>query len=252
MGGAARSSLLVGVVLLGLVAFLGIRPHQAWILWLTAALTALASDGIVRSHPRWDEHQPLASSLWVALPALGVLGAGFFIDEALEGFARPGAAVVPALGVGLAAYAEYASVNFEAPRYHSYRLGLAIATYLAAFAIFTVIYSADIPLAFSAALTGLVAMALTLDLLRENRLFGEGALLLGFAVGLSLAELRLVLYFYPLDDLLAGALLIIGFYLATGLVHHLLDHDLEWSTAAEYVLVAIAGTAAVVITRVFV
>ena len=45
-----------------------------------------------------------------------------------------------------------------------------------------------------------------------------------------MAELRLVLYFFPLDGLLAGALLIIGFYLATGLVHHLLDHDLEWST----------------------
>ena len=36
-----------------------------------------------------------------------------------------------------------------------------------------------------------------------------------------------MLYFFALDGLLAGALMIIGFYLATGLVHHLLDHD--WS-----------------------
>jgi hypothetical protein len=55
----------------------------------------------------------------------------------------------------------------------------------------------------------------------------------------------------PLDSL-RGALLIIGFYLATGLVHHLLDRDLEWATTAEYLIVAAVGTAAVVVTRVFV
>ena len=73
-----------------------------------------------------------------------------------------------------------------------------------------------------------------------------------FPIGVSLAELRFAFYFFPLDDLLAGALLIIGFYLATGLVHHLLDHDLEWTTTAEYLAVASVATAAVVVTRVFV
>jgi hypothetical protein len=77
-------------------------------------------------------------------------------------------------------------------------------------------------------------------------------LLVGLAIGVSVGELRLVLYFFALDGLLAGAILIIAFYLATGLVHHLLDHDLEWSTTAEYLLVAAVGTAAVVFTRVLV
>jgi hypothetical protein len=91
-----------------------------------------------------------------------------------------------------------------------------------------------------------------MELLRESRLLGPSSLLVGLAIGVSLAELRLSLYFFPLDGLLAGALLIIGFYLATGLVHHLLDHDLEWATTAEYLIVAAVGTAAVVVTRVFV
>lgn len=95
-------------------------------------------------------------------------------------------------------------------------------------------------------------MALALELLRESRLVGPSSLLVSLAVGLSMAELRLALYFFPLDGLLAGALLIIGFYLATGLVHHLLDHDLEFATMAEYLLVGGVGAAAVVITRIYV
>lgn len=252
MGGGARSIVLCGLVLLGLAGFLAIRPHQTWLLWLTAILTGLAADGIVRGHARWDEHRLLDTLPWAALPALGTLGGGLFIDRALEGFARPAAAIVPAVLVGAVAYAEHVTVDFQHPRYHGYRLGLAVATYLAAFALFTVAAGADIPIALSSGLIGLVAMVLTLDILRENRLFGEGALLLGLAVGVSLAELRLVLYFFPLDDLLAGALMIIGFYLATGLVHHFLDHDLEWATVGEYLLVAVVGTGAVVVTRVFV
>jgi hypothetical protein len=129
---------------------------------------------------------------------------------------------------------------------------MAVATYLAAFATYTVVFVNDMPLAFGVVIAGLVSGALALELLRESRHFGVEALLAAVAVGVSVAELRLVLYFFPLDGLLAGALLIIGFYLASGLVHHLLDHDLELGTAAEYLLVAAVGTAAVVVTRVVV
>ncbi|MCC6383008.1 MAG: hypothetical protein IT304_10915 [Dehalococcoidia bacterium] len=132
------------------------------------------------------------------------------------------------------------------------RLGLAVATYLTAFALYTVIHAGDYDLAPGALLVGLVSSALAIELLRESRLLGPSSLLVGLAIGVSLAEFRLTLYFFPLDDLLAGAILIIGFYLATGLVHHLLDHDLEWATTAEYLLVAGVATAAVVVMRAFV
>lgn len=132
------------------------------------------------------------------------------------------------------------------------RLVLAVATYLAAFAIYTVVYTRDLDLPVAAAVVGVTTLALAMELLRESRLLGPSSLLVGIGIGVSIAELRLALYFFPLDGLLAGALLIIGFYLATGLVHHLLDHDLEWSTTAEYLLVAGVSTAAVVVTRVFV
>ena len=249
MSGVARAAVLGLLVLIGLVAYLGIRPHQPWILWLTAAITALACDGIVRSHPAWGVRPPLATVAYAGLPAMAVLGAGLFLNEAVDGYARTFGAILPAAGVALVALAEYRTVDMGTPAYGTLRLWLAIAAYVSAFTLFTILADSNVNLLLSAGCVAAVAGILSLDLLRENRPFGEGALLLGFAVALSLGELRLALYFFPLDALLAGALLIIGFYLAAGLIHHLLDHDLEWNTAAEYLLVATGSTAAVVVTR---
>ncbi|MGE3696999.1 MAG: hypothetical protein AB7H85_17480 [Dehalococcoidia bacterium] len=244
--------MLAFLVLVGLLAYLGIRPHQTWLLWLTAGIAGLGTDGIVRCHPAWHDRRPAASLLYFGLPALGTFGSGLFIHEALSGYARALSAIPPSVGIGLVAYAEYRTVDFTAGRYGALRLGLAVAAYLAAFALFSMLMRPEVDVLVSAVLVMLVAGVLTLELLRENRLFGEGALMLAVAVGLSIAELRLVLYFFPLDSLLGGALLVIGFYFATGLVHHVLDHDLEWSTAAEYGVVAVAGAAAVVVTRLLV
>ncbi|MBN9493082.1 hypothetical protein J0H33_07015 [bacterium] len=236
----------------GLVAYLDYRPNQAWILWLTAGLVALAVDGIVRTNPEWDDEGPFASLIYLFLPVLGTLGAGFFIDHAIDGYARGICGVVAAIAIGVVAYGEYQTVDVESRSYGAMRLLLAIATYLTAFALFAVIYTGGLHLPVAALCVAIVSLMLSIELLRESRLSVHSALSVGLAVGMAVGELRLALYFFPLDGLLAGALLIIGFYLATGLVHHLLDHDLEWGTLSEYLLVAAVGTAAVVFTRVFV
>jgi len=251
-GITARIVLLGGVAALGLAGYLVIRPAEGWLLLLTAALVALAVDGTVRSSPRWDDPRLQDSIVFLFLPTLAVLGIGLFVDHAVDGYARPIAALVGAVGVGIIAYGEYQTVDFGSRMYGPMRLLLAVATYLTAFALYTVVFTEDMALPLAAGAVGLVSIALSLELLRESRLSGLSSILIGLAIGISIAEFRVVLYFFPLDGLLAGALLIIGFYLATGLVHHLLDHDLEWSTSAEYLLVAAVGTAAVVFTRVFV
>ncbi len=237
---------------LGLGAWVTMRPEQPWILWLTAVLVALATDGLVRRHPRWEAGDALGSVVYTFLPALGVLGAGLFIDHAVDGYARPLLAAGAALTVGAVAFGEYQTVDFGSRLYGVFRLVMAVATYLVAFSFFAVIYTRDYDLPVAALMVGTVAALLAMELLRESRLTGPSSVLVGIAIGVSLGELRLALYFFPLDGLLAGALLIIAFYLATGLVHHLLDHDLEWGTTAEYVLVTAVATAAVVFTRSFV
>jgi hypothetical protein len=251
-GTLARAVLLAIVATAGIVGFVAIRPSQEWILWLTAAMVALATDGIVRGNSRWTEDAPLASVAYLLLPALTVIAAGFFIDEAVDGYARPIAGLGAGIATAVVVYGEYQTVDYTSRAYGPMRLVLAIATYLAAFAIYTVVFSRDVELPLAAALVGLTSFALAIELLRESRLLGPSSLLVGLAIGVSLAELRLSLYYFPLDGLLAGALLIIGFYLATGIVHHLLDHDLELGTLAEYLVVGAVGTAAVVVTRVLV
>jgi Protein of unknown function (DUF5656) len=251
-GPAARLTLLGLVTAIGLISYLDVRPVQPWILWLTAGLVALAADGIVRGNANWTNGSGLASVVYVFLPALAALGAGLFIDDAIGGYGRPFAAVAAAALVAVVAWGEYHTVDFSSSLYGSMRLLLAIATYLTAFALYTVIFTRGLELPMASLCVALVSLALSAELLRESHLSGASSLLVGLAIGVSVGELRLVLYFFALDGLLAGAILIIAFYLATGLVHHLLDHDLEWSTTAEYLLVAAVGTAAVVFTRAFV
>lgn len=248
----ARLVLLACISGLGLIAYLDLRPTQPWILWLTAGLVALGTDGIIRSSPKWTAQGALASAVYLFLPGLATLGGGLFVDDAFNGYARPLTTLGVAVAVAAVAYGEYQTVDFGSKLYGPMRLMLAVATYLTAFALYTVIFSRGLDLPVAALCVGLVSLALSTELLRESHLTGPSSLLVGLAIGVSVGELRLALYFFALDGLLAGALLIIAFYLATGLVHHLLDHDLEWSTTAEYLLVAGVGTAAVVFTRVFV
>lgn len=236
----------------GMVAFLGIRPNQPWILWLTALLIGLAADGVVRGNSRFQSDGLLSTLAPTLLPAITVLGIGYFIDEAVSGYPRPAAGVVGGAVAAFVVYGEFRTVEFGSRLYGAMRLALAIASYLVAFALYTIIYTRNDDVRVSALLVGVVSMALAVELLRESRLVGFSSLLVGLAIGVSLAEFRIVLYYFPLDGLLAGALLIIAFYLATGLVHHLLDHDLELATMAEYLLVGSVGTAAVVFARVFV
>ena len=248
-GPIARTALLTLVAAGGMVAYVTLRPEQPWILWMTAALIALAVDGIVRSSPAWQVDGPFAGAVYTVLPAVAVVGAGLFVDHALDGYARPLTAGAGALLVGVTAFGEYQTVNYGSRMYGAMRLVLAVMTYLAAFAVYAVVFSLDLRIWLSAGLIGITSAALSIELLRESRLLGSSSILVGAAIGVTLAELRIALYFFPTDGLLAGAILIIGFYLATGLVHHLLDHDLEPATLAEYLLVAAVGTAAVVLTR---
>ena len=236
--------MLGAVAMAGLAAYLNVRPEQHWILALTALSAALAVEGAVRSHPDW-RGGALGALSYALLPLLGVLGAGLFIDEAVEGYARLAAGLAAGAATGLILFAEYHSIAPGRPLFGPMRLVLAVVTYLVALALFTVFFTHDLNLPASAAAVGALSFALALDLLRESRGRGASSLLAALAIGVSLAELRIALYYFPLDDLLTGALMIIGFYVATGLVHHLLDEDLTPATVAEYF--AVSGVSAVVV-----
>ena len=204
----------------------------------------------MRSHPEWRGSH-LGALSYALLPLVAVLGAGLFIDEAVDGYGRMVAGLAAGAATGLLLYAEYHTISPAQRLFGSMRLVLAVVTYLAALALFTVFFTRDLNLPASTAAVGVLSFALALDLLRESRGRGASSVLAALAIGVSLAELRIALYYFPLDDLLTGALMIIGFYVATGLVHHLLDEDLTPSTVAEYLVVSGVSAAVVVVARQF-
>ena len=240
--------LLGALAMAGLAAYLNLRPEQHWILALTALVAAVATEGTVRSHPEW-RGSSLGALSYALLPLLAVLGAGLFIAEAVGGYGRMAAGLAAGAATGLLLYAEYHSIAPGRPLFGPMRLVLAVVTYLVALALFTVFFTRDLNLPASTAAVGGLSFALALDLLRESRGRGASSVLAALAIGISLAELRIALYYFPLDDLLTGALMIIGFYVATGLVHHLLDDDLTPATLAEYLVVSGVSAAVVVIAR---
>ena len=246
----ARTVLLGGLAALGVGGYVSIRPEQPWILVLTTVMVALATDGLVRSSERWIEQRLVDSIVYTFLPALAVLGAGLFIDHAIHGYGRQGMALLAAVAIGLIAYGQYQTVEPAGRFYGPFRILSAVATYVVAFAFFGVIYSRDFDLPFAGLFVAGVSGLLAMELFRESRMVGPSSAFVAIAIGMTLGEFRISLYYFPLDGLLAGALLLIAFYLATGIVHHLLDRDLDVGTAAEYVVVTAIATAAVVTARV--
>ncbi len=235
----------------GLAAFLNFRPEQPWILMLTALVTAAGVEGTVRAHPHWRGGIPDGLS-YALLPSLAVLGAGLFINEAVDGYARVAAALAAGAAIGLLLYGECHTLTPGAAFFGTIHLARAVVIYLTALALFTMFVTHGLNLPASTVAVGAVSFALALDLLREGHGWGMSSLLAALAIGVSLAELRVALYYFPLDDLLTGALLIIGFYIATGFVHHLLDEDLDLATLAEYLVVTAVSAAAVVVARMYV
>jgi len=242
----ARTVVLGLLATLGLGAYLAIRPEQPWILALTALMVGLGTDGLVRSHPHWESGRWLDSAVYAFLPASAVLGAGLFIDHAIDGYLRNGLGLLAGIGTAFVAYGEYQTVDYRTKQYGPFRIFLAVTTYLVAFAFFTVMYSRDFDVALASVFVGGMSALLAMELLRESRIIGSSSLYVGLAIGLTLGEFRAALYFFPLDGLPAGALLLVAFYLATGLVHHLLDRDLDVATTLEYGVVTAVATAAVV------
>jgi hypothetical protein len=145
-----------------------------------------------------------------------------------------------------ALFGEYSSVVPHSEHYGVGRFILNILTYLSAFAFFSVVYEFDLDLLPSAVAVGLFSFLLAVEVFREVEADAYRGLTFAAVIGLVVAEMRWSLYFIPLEGFLAAILLLLVFYLATGLIQHLLTGDLNRAIAIEFVLVTAAGIAVVV------
>ena len=250
----ARSSyipLLAVVYGLGLALFLAVEPTKPWILLAVVILVGLGTDGILRSHPRGQLRGIADTAPFLFVPVLLTLATGLFLEEIVLGY-WTAPAVLGASGLLAAGlYGEYVSVLSHGPSYALGRFLLNLLTYLAAFAFFAVIYTFDVELVPAAFAVGLFSFLLAVEIFREAEANAYRALVFSAVIGLVVAEARWSLYFIPLEGFLAAVLLLLVFYLATGLIQHYLTGHLNRTIAAEFSLVTALGVGVVVVGRVF-
>ena len=249
---STRVPLLVMAFAAGLVLFLAVEPTKPWVLLVLTGLVGLGADGILREHPLAAREEDIA---WTApllfLPTLLVLGAGLFLEDALQGYLVLPGVLVAAVVLGSVLYSEHMSIDPEASAYAGARFVLNIGTYLTAFAFYAVVYAFDVSLVPAALTVGLVSMLLAVEVLREAEADPIRALVFAAVVGLVVAEARLALYFLPLESYLAGVFLLIVFYVASGLVQHHLNDDLRSPVLTEFAAMAALGVVIVTLGRIF-
>jgi hypothetical protein len=249
---SSRVPLLTAVFFVGLLLFLAIEPTLPWMLLVVTGLVALGADGILRTHPKGDFAGDVAgTSPYLFLPSLLALGAGLFLEDVAPGYWAVPGALIAAMVMAAVLYADHISIDSEDPRYPAARLVLSVATYLTAFAFYSVVYTFDVSLVPAALAVGLVTMLLSVEVLREAEADPVRALVYAGVIGLIVAEARWGLYFLPLESYLAAVFLLLVFYLASGLVQHHLMNDLRGHVVFEFVLIALVGVIIVALGRIF-
>lgn len=243
----ATVALAVGFALL-LVSYLftGFLP----LLLLLVALAVVGADRIVRLHPQARFHGATATMLYLFVPGLFALGAGLLLGELGSTIGRLLATLAVTLVFLITVRTEYLTVDPDAETYDLARILLLYAIYLTAFFLFVVVFVAALPVWLGMALVAGTSFLLTVDIMRELEADSTTLWVQSGAVAAVMAECRLALYYLAIADVLAGAFMLIAFYVMTGLIQNQTSGRLDRGTLVMYAAVATAGLLLVLIGRI--
>jgi hypothetical protein len=207
-------------------------------------------DQILRAHPAGNFRGPAATAIYLFVPVLYTAAAALFLREQVTGAWSLPVSAVAAVFFTLAAHAEYITVEADPESYPQARFALNLVSYLAAFGLFTVVFTAGLPLAAATVIVAVTALLLTVDVLREMDVSLGALFAYAAAVAAILAELRCALYYLALDNALPGALLLVAFYVLTGVMQSYLSGHLDRRAVTEFCLIGAAGLLIVAAARI--
>lgn len=230
--------------------------------WLLVAslvvITSTGADVFIRAHPQMQlRHLPtinlgfvrleLAPGFWI-LPSFAIIASFAFFR--LFSASLQMTAFILALGAagGLllaALLGQHYALDRRPDVRHNARLGLQTIAFLLAFGIFSAVYYARLRTLYSAALIGVPGTLLAYALLQWTPSH-RGLVTLAAMVGLTLAEATWALNYWAAPFLLGGALLLVIFYVTSGLLQHYLEGTLSRRVFWEYGLLGGALLLAVV------
>ena len=210
---------------------------------LLVGIVCAGTDAIVRSHPAARRIEARYSFVTWALPALTVLLAAVLLPQVPTRLYQAAGFVAAGLILTLVISAEYYTVDPTGRRYLAARLSLNAWAYLVALAIFILIYSPKARSLISATGVTLVSTLLALEFLRSaGRGFGRTALYAAIA-GLCTGEIVWAMNYWRISGITGGLILLLGFYVFTGLANQQLQGRLTRRVLIEYAVVALVGLA---------
>ncbi len=253
-------SVLTSLILIGIVLFLVVRV-PTWTLasmplgspltllvsgdWLvTLLLVGLActgTDSVIRSHPRSRAGElPYTFVFWI-LPGLVTLLAILLLPRAPSTRYWLVGLVTTAALISLVVAVEYRTVDPADPAYRLARLGLNLTAYLAALGLFIVIYDSKARSLITATATLAGGWLLALDLLRDTQQPMRRIVLYASIVGLLLGESVWALNYWRGSSFTVGGLLLLLFYVVTGVAQQHLQGNLNRRTLIEFAVVGMIG-----------
>lgn len=214
--------------------------------WLMAALlvvlTAAGVDGLVRTEAgRQHADVRFTATFWI-LPCLITLAIAAAIPLQFDS-PRGWLASLALLGALLTVVilAEYRTIRLDAAPYRNARLALNLATFCAAFALYSTIHGLQLRSLISAPLMMVVTFPLALELLRSTEEQLQRTWLYAAVVTLVVGELTWAINALGLRALSGGGLLLLAFYTLAGLAQQQLADRLNRRVAAEFVFTAVIG-----------
>jgi hypothetical protein len=221
-------------------------------------ITITGADLFIRAHPQMQSRRlpivnlglirfEIAPGFWI-LPAFAIV-APFAFFRLFSPILQMTAAIIAVAAAGGLLLASLLCQHYALDRRpearHTARIGLQTIALLLAFSLFSAIYYARLRFLYSGALIGGTGALLAYALLQWSAP-RQGLLILSGMVGLTLAEATWALNYWAASFLLGGALLLVIFYVAVGLLQNHLEGTLSRRIFWEYGLLGGGLLAAVV------
>jgi len=266
--GRQRLSVLIGLIILSLVltqfiqlptrsfavtvfgSELGFDLSAGWLMAiLLASLACTGTDALVRTHPRAQELGLRYTFVYWILPGLLGLSAARLLSDAPTRVIWIAGLVATGLLFVVLLIAEYTTVDPLAPIYPQARLFLNVIAYALAFVVLILIYQTRGRSLITATAILVAAFALALDLLWSAGAEPGHTTMLASVVGVVLGESSWAMNYWQINSWTGGIVLMLIFYVMTGLASQHLQGKLSRRVMVEFFVVAVVGLAVLMVFR---
>lgn len=235
-------TLLAGILIAGISLSLRFPAPYFWLVLLAlVGIVCWRVFEILRYHPLARHRRPTYTATFLVLPILLTLGTGLFIRLV----AAPGWIAVGLLISGLflagVVIALYHTVDRHDRFYATSRFLVNLASYLIAFSLFSAIYDARLRSLQSATSITLVTALLALDLFNDSETRTWRTLLYAVLTGFIVGQITWSLNWLSLSGLAGGVVLLLAFYVVTGVIQSAFLARLTKATVLEFAGVTLAG-----------